>query len=160
MLILFRPANGASGDCYRLFEWRNDPETRHNSRDTGFVDMSSHSRWFERSLMNPNRKIMIAEADGAAVAVVRLDRHSDGSFELSWTVAPAERRKGYGSEVVKRFIAELPRPLRLYAEIKQSNRASLKIAERAGFEVIGTRDDLVLLEMELVDEPLPVAVAS
>lgn len=149
MLLLFRPA--MSWDSAMLFEWRNDPETRANSRDSSEVDFPSHTQWFKKSLMNPDRKIMLAElgVKGVPVAVVRLDRRADGSFEVSWTVAPKERGKGYGTEALKQLVAELPRPIRLFAEIKQSNLPSLKIAERAGMVTVGAREDLVLLELNL-----------
>jgi RimJ/RimL family protein N-acetyltransferase len=148
-VILFRAAT--SWDSGMLYEWRNDPETRANSRDTAHVDATAHARWFRRSQMNPDRMICIAETGmaGVPVAVIRLDRRADNSFELSWTVAPEHRGKGYGTEVLKRFIAELPRPVRLYAEIKPSNLASLKMAERAGMQQQGMHDDLLLFELAI-----------
>jgi RimJ/RimL family protein N-acetyltransferase len=58
----------------------------------------------------------------------------DSDGELSWTVAPEHRGKGYGSEVVKRVVelSEEPR----FAEIKSSNLASLAIVKRLGFEQV------------------------
>ena len=154
MLIAFHPAT--EWDIGLLFEWRNDPETRANSRNTGHVNLGEHTQWVRRSLMNPDRKLMIAkDGNGTPVATVRLDRCEDGSFELSWTVAPSQRGRGIGTAAIREFIGLLPRPIHLRAEVKVANLASLKIAERAGMSVCGEREGLMLLEVKLAAEAIP-----
>lgn len=110
-------------DAQILFDWRNDPLTRESSISTDPVAWDDHVRWLEASLSNPNRELLVAEIDGVPVGTVRLD---DG-VELSWTVAPSQRGKGIGKQMVS--LVERGS----IARIKRSNVASQRIAGAAGF---------------------------
>ena len=127
--IILRPAT--MGDAKLLFDWRNDPETRMQSIDTGEVFWDKHLEWLKKSLSNQNRKIIIAKIKGQPVGTIRLDIGKPRS-ELSWTVAPSARGKGVGTKMVLKAIQFFSCPL--LAKIKPGNLASMKIAEKAGFQ--------------------------
>ncbi len=141
MNMNFRPAT--IEDARMLFDWRNDQQTRANSLTTDEVVWESHLQWLEKSLKNPHRKILIAEKDGVAIGTVRADgllgnpASDGGTVELSWTVAPSERGKGLGREMVvaaaEMFLSQISSGEQLVAKIKMQNTASIKIAEAAGF---------------------------
>lgn len=118
-------------DAKILFDWRNDPETRRQSINTGEIIWDKHLEWFKKSLINPNRKIMIAMFQDEEVGTIRLDIEKPYS-ELSWTVASSARGRGIGTKMVERAVKFFERPLK--AQIKPENLASIKIAETAGFE--------------------------
>lgn len=69
--LTFRPARPA--DALMIYSWRNDPATRAVSGDSQAIPVETHQRWFEASLLNPSRIILIGEIDGSAVGVVRFD---------------------------------------------------------------------------------------
>lgn len=117
-------------DAKMLFEWRNDPETRANSRKTAPVPWEEHCKWLRESLANPKRELLVAEIDGVPVGRARIDRGEE--TEMSWTVAPDHRGKGVG----KAMVAAACPPGPVVARIKPSNRASQAIAAHAGFRKV------------------------
>lgn len=125
--ITLRPAT--ADDAKRLFDWRNDPETRASSGDTREIGWVEHVAWLDRTLTNTARRLYIGEADGRAIGTVRADR-ADGGWELSWTVAPEARGRGFGRTMVRTLIGILSGTVR--ARIRHGNGPSRRIAEAAG----------------------------
>lgn len=132
--VILRPAT--ADDAKRLFDWRNDSETRTNSGDTREIDWNDHVAWLERALDDPARRLFIGEATGRAVGTVRADRIND-AWELSWTVAPEARGHGFGRAMVRTLINALSGTIR--ARIRRENGPSKRIAEAAG--MIFDRED-------------------
>lgn len=112
-----------------LLEWRNDLSTRKSSHNTAPIGIDEHVEWLKRTLANENRKLYIAEIDGAPVGTVRADYENPG-YELSWTVAPSKRGIGIGKDMVRLLTQTIFEPIR--AEVKAGNIASIRIAEAAG----------------------------
>jgi RimJ/RimL family protein N-acetyltransferase len=129
-----RPATFA--DAKLLFLWRNDPLTRRNSFCASRVKLSEHRKWLRSSLSNPDRKIYIAIEKNVPVGTVRGD-FSQFGYELSWTVAPEFRQRGFGRRIVQAAVALLGSPV--FARIKEGNLPSEKIARAAGVRVIACR---------------------
>lgn len=107
--------------------------------------MDDHVAWLERVLSNPDRRLFIAKHNGKPIGTVRSD--FDGtSNELSWTIAPGSRGKGYGVEMVRRMVSLVARPVR--AEVKVGNIASAKIAEAAGMKLEREEDGVLYYSLE------------
>ena len=122
-------------DAELLLAWRNDPETRAQSRNTGEAELAEHIAWLTKSLMMPSRKLYIAEDAGTPVGTVRADDDTDGYTEVSYTVAPTQRGKGYGTRMVVQFRDEQLSGKKLKTEIKKGgNEASEKIAMALGLK--------------------------
>lgn len=124
--------NATIDDAKMLFDWRNDIETRKQSINVDEVPWENHILWLEKSLKNPNRKLMIAMIGDEPVGTVRLDIDEDCYAEISWTVAPRARGRGIGTKMVNTAVLYFNRHLK--AQIKPGNIASMKLAESAGFE--------------------------
>lgn len=118
-------------DWQLLLDWRNDIDTRKNSHDKNIVDESNHKSWLKNVIDNPNRQLFIAYQNGFPIGTLRADFDSqiDG-HELSWTVAPLARGKGYGKRMVLQLANHINGNVR--AEIKDGNTSSIKIAEAVG----------------------------
>jgi RimJ/RimL family protein N-acetyltransferase len=130
-MLSLRPAT--LKDAELLLKWRNDPETRRQSRNTGEAFMEGHIAWLIKSLAMPSRKLYIAEDDGMPVGTVRADEDTDGYTEISYTVAPSARGKGYGKRMVVQFVQEQLMGKKIKAEIKKGdNEASEGIAKALG----------------------------
>lgn len=134
--VRLRPAT--LEDAQRLFAWRNDPQTRAQSLQQLPVAWESHLTWLQASLRNPNRQLYIAEgivqdASGQPLILgtVRADK-LDEEYELSWTVAPEQRGKGWGRKLVAALIEILPAQASYTAIVLYSNPASQRIAESLG----------------------------
>jgi len=136
--VRLRPATIA--DAELLFAWRNDPLTRAQSIHTEPVAWESHLAWLQSSLQNPDRQLYIAESatNGAvqsiALGTVRADR-TDGEYELSWTVAPEQRGKGWGRQMVAALIECLPAGASYKAVVLLTNPASHRIAVALAMQV-------------------------
>ena len=125
--IALRPATLRDADL--LLEWRNDPATRAASHDTSRVAQEEHIAWLSAALNNPDRKLYIAEENGAPVGTVRADC-ANGVWNLSWTVAPQARGRGVAKRMVALLASRISDPIR--AEVKAGNVASARIAQHAG----------------------------
>lgn len=127
-------------DYNHLALWRNDPETRAQSINQERVTHSETLKWLYRSLKDSDRTIYIGIDGDDMVGTCRADKVI-GRFELSWTVAPYFRAMGYASQMVSLVAEKHPN---CFARIKTGNRASMKVAERAGMKLCGEEDGLLV----------------
>jgi RimJ/RimL family protein N-acetyltransferase len=135
-------------DAEMLLRWRNDPETRRNSIHTEEVSPDGHAQWMlERILSSHPGSDLIAEIDNVSVGVVRMDWNEEGDgFDLSFTVAPEHRGKGYGFAMVDRALKEF----RSFRE--NHERRVRRIFEKLGFELIDSEGELLMYAKDLPDE--------
>ncbi|MCU0701919.1 MAG: pseudaminic acid synthase [Myxococcaceae bacterium] len=131
--VVLRPATVP--DSALLLTWRNDADTRAQSRSTGVVEQPAHEAWLAQTLANQQRRLFVAESGGAAVGQVRLDRGGPATAEISFTVAPEARGRGLAAALLK--AAEGPARewgvRTLLAEIRKANERSVKAFKRAGY---------------------------
>ena len=116
-------------DAEKLYRWRTDPVTRAASRNTATIEFEGHYAWLANSLADPNRQIYVAEYRGEPIGTVRADK-VDSGWQLSWTVAPESRGRGFGIRMVRLLAASIRGSIE--AVIKPGNAASIRIAEAAG----------------------------
>lgn len=133
--ITIAPATRA--DSKDLFEWRNEPGTRHASKNSAPIDWETHAAWFAAAIVSPERTIYIGYCESKKIGCIRFDRilPPREGFLVSIVVAPAARGRGVGKALLRAGIATLPNT-RLEAEIAVGNRASQRIFEDCGFEQI------------------------
>jgi RimJ/RimL family protein N-acetyltransferase len=127
-------------DAERLYLWRNDPDTRRNSRSQDPLDLRGHEEWLRASLQDPERKIYIVLESGVLVGTVRTDKQDD-FLELSWTVAPEARGRGLGREMVLQFRDEVIPNANIQASVRKGNVASEKIAGALGLYPVGSEEN-------------------
>lgn len=133
-------------DAQMLFEWRNDSVTRQNFVNTDMVEWPTHVKWLADSIKSPERKLFIAESRNVPVGTIRID-HLNDHAELSWTIAPEHRGKGYGVAMLRAAIVKEP-DKDIYAVIKMTNAASLKIAQAVGFYFDKMKDNLGIWKID------------
>lgn len=121
----------------RLFDWRNDEDTRQQSLNTALINRPTHEKWLAKTLANPDRQLFIFEENSQPAGTCRIDREmEDGRevFELSWTIAPEQRGKGLGKKMLGELLAlETLQGELVKAVIKSDNLASVKMVEKFGF---------------------------
>lgn len=115
-------------DARILFEWRNDPLTRKMSKNTDLVAWEDHVAWLTRRLSRSEPHLYVAEDANNAVGTIRIDDQ-----EVSYTVAPEVRSKGYATAMLKWARAQFGP---LVAEIKPENIASIRAATTAGHKIV------------------------
>lgn len=128
MNITFRKAT--IDDAKVLFLWRNDPLTRKNSINQGEILWEDHVRWFEKKLSDKSYIFLIAEDGENKIGLARANKDDDGFWELSWQIAPDQRGKGYGKEMVTKAVSYFSGlEMKTKAQVKKDNLPSIKIAE-------------------------------
>lgn len=134
-------------DARILWEWRNDPETRMNSRSTTPVEWSNHLKWLARVIADPATILLVGEVENRSIGTVRFDPIRNDAREISIALAPATRGKGLGT----RLLIAACRHTRVsdrcavLARIRSSNLRSQAIFKKAGFVLERNEDDYVIL---------------
>ncbi len=135
--IKLRLAN--KDDCIFLYEWRNDFASKKASRFTKKISYEEHIDWFSKSLKNPEIKIYVALENDKRIGQIRFDKQVKEA-EVSITIDPKERGKGYGSMIVKegskKYFQDEPNIKVLRAEIRPENSSSIRVFEKSGYKEI------------------------
>ena len=132
-----RPATSA--DSLEVLRWRNDPDSRRNSRDSEIIPIEAHLAWFDEVLSNPMSVLVIGEnAHGEPFGQVRFDRMTTGSisFEVSITVSPEARGQGLARRlltVAEKYFLDTHSSVQLYACVDKDNKVSERLFENAGY---------------------------
>lgn len=133
--ITIRPAD--FDDCDAIYEWRNAEETRRYIFGAESIPLETHRLWYSRTLINPNRTLLIGEIDDKPVGVLRYDFSGEEAL-ISVYLVPGGQGQGVGSELIRRGSSWLrgnhPEIKIVNAEIFPENIASLRAFESAGFK--------------------------
>lgn len=127
-------------DASMLLRWRNDSETRKNSHNNNIIKEEEHIEWLCNTIADPYRQLYVAVVGDMPVGTARADFEGD-IYELSWTIAPEERGKGYGKAMVELLTQKLNSPVR--AEVFSANTTSAKIAEGVGMTLDKEESDVL-----------------
>jgi RimJ/RimL family protein N-acetyltransferase len=123
-------------DAQLLFGWANDVGTRKSSFNSDPIEWNDHLAWLNNKLSDLSCTMFIFLQNNKAVGLVRIE--TDENSVISVTVAPDQRGKGLGTEMLKmscyRFWQQSDRPVLVY--IKEDNMVSLRAAEKAGFKYL------------------------
>jgi len=133
--VHLRPVN--INDKEILLKWANDPVTRQNSFDSNAITFSDHEKWFQDKLDNKNEVMLMAVDQKKDVGHIRFCLENN-QVEVNINVAPDERGKGYGAEMLKMAVPWLFKhhgAQKVIAYIKPDNLASIKTFQKAGFRV-------------------------
>lgn len=139
---MLRHATDADRDS--VLSWRNHPEVREMSLTQHLISPAEHAAWWERTMADPSRRILIYERDGVASGVVTF---FDVTTESAWwgyyldnagVDARGTRFPAWISiqrEAVRYARDELG-VKELHAETLADNEAALDFNKRQGFTVI------------------------
>jgi RimJ/RimL family protein N-acetyltransferase len=131
-------------DINILFSWANDREVRKNSFSSTTILFEDHQRWFQNKISSNESKIFIGTEDGQPVGTVRFDRKNRDDAEISITIAPNMRGKGFGKSILNMGIEKVIKEgfaKRLYAQTRSENLSSQAIFLYNGFMQIFTAKD-------------------
>jgi RimJ/RimL family protein N-acetyltransferase len=143
--VRIRPATSA--DSVDVLRWRNDQQTREQSRTTEVITQEAHDVWFESVINDTDRYLFIAELeDAGSFGQVRFDL-LDGEtdvFEVSISIATEFR--GQNLAIPKLLRAEKVftddhSPSQLRAFVRLGNTVSQRIFAAAGYSIDSTVTD-------------------
>lgn len=86
----------------------------------------------------PGAVCAVWEEGGKYVSVLRLEPYKDGLLLEALETAPAERKKGYASRLIREVqrVLTVQSPVKLYSHIHKRNEASLRTHKACGFRQI------------------------
>jgi RimJ/RimL family protein N-acetyltransferase len=137
--LTVRPANAS--DEEDLLRWRNDIESREQSRDSELISTETHNAWFNQILNSPNNYVYIATlSNGTKIGQVRFDRLAGekSTFEVSISMAPEFRGRNLSVELLLAAEAEFcpnHTPLTLHAFVKTINAPSQHLFASASYTI-------------------------
>lgn len=115
-------------DSRQIWQWRNDPFVRSASLDPTPIPWEEHRAWIDAALASTDHCLLIGEADGLAVGVLRFDL-SGTEARVSFYLTPEGRGRGIGPELLTQASAWLrsnrPHVIRIKAQIQPNNFASI-----------------------------------
>lgn len=128
-------------DCSLLWEWANDPEVRAVSFSSEPIPWEQHVQWFESRLRDTHCILYIAvNSDYVPIGYVRYNIESNEAV-VSISIDRKFRNQGYGSTLIRlasHKLFQVSDVTRIYAYIRQGNKASLCAFVKAGFHTMGT----------------------
>jgi RimJ/RimL family protein N-acetyltransferase len=133
-VLKLRPAT--LDDAQLLFEGRNAQAVQRWSPETGAIHWAQHLNWLTAALRNPQRLLLIAEADDGAVGVLRYDLRGFEA-EVSFYLLQGRFGLGWGRALLTRgqtFVAaHWPQLTVISARVMPDNLPSLNVFRDAGF---------------------------
>ena len=106
----------------------------------GAISQEEHQVWLAGVLASKESLFYIAEDSDHPVGCVRAQKGelaTELTWELSWTIAPNARGKGYGKAMVVKFVNDLLAKVPVTACIEEGNIASESIAKALGLSLQG-----------------------
>lgn len=141
--IRVRPAEHS--DALVVLKWRNDPQTRSNSRNHEVIDTEVHEMWFQSVLNSPERHLYIGESEGALIGQVRFDLMESTLSDFEVSISLDSHMRGQGLAVPLLLAAEsalihATTARALHAWVNNDNIASQRLFQRAGYSIDGSSD--------------------
>jgi RimJ/RimL family protein N-acetyltransferase len=135
-MITFRKAEINDQDM--LLEWRNHLSIRKSSFNSALIDRETHEQWYQASLNNSKRIMVIVVKDQTNIGLVRFDLSDvDPVYEIHIYLAPEWQGKNLGLAALlnaeKWFSQTVEKDTIIIARVKESNKRSIQMFESAGY---------------------------
>jgi UDP-2,4-diacetamido-2,4,6-trideoxy-beta-L-altropyranose hydrolase len=144
--VVMRAATAS--DCESIWRWRNANFVLQRSRTPDPVSWPAHRAWFEAVLNDPDRQVLVGEADGEPVGILRFDMVEDEATASAYLTAQG-RGRGIGPELLIQgqiwLRSNAPHVVRIKADIRSTNEASVEAFKAARYRRTG---DLYVRELK------------
>lgn len=141
LLIKLRKAEPT--DAKKILKIRNEEFVRENSINSEVIEWEAHKNWFERSLKNEYRHMLIAEIDKYIVGAIRYDINPElpQAAEISIFMSEKFSGKNFGEVILKKgenwLLNESSDIKTLTATVLEKNERSRKLFYQNGFDSDG-----------------------
>ncbi|MDA7749080.1 GNAT family N-acetyltransferase [Litoricola sp.] len=137
-------------DSLEILKWRNDSVTRFFSKNQNEVGPDEHEIWFSQSLSNPRFTGYIGHFDETKLGFCFFLKNEATAY-VSINLNPEMRGKNFGPVLLKQAIKKYRTNYdgKIFAEINQSNAASIACFSRCGFICIDCSKDFFLYQLML-----------
>jgi UDP-2,4-diacetamido-2,4,6-trideoxy-beta-L-altropyranose hydrolase len=125
-------------DALLVWPWRNHEATRRFFFDPTPVSWDMHITWWNLSLLNLQRVILLGRLNGKEVGVIRYDFMDSQQAKVSIYLNPEMTGRGLGKSLLRTgkdwLLQNYPKINTIVAEVMPKNIASLHVFLAAGFE--------------------------
>jgi RimJ/RimL family protein N-acetyltransferase len=125
-------------DSIAVHSWRNAAGVRAMSRNNAPIPLTEHQRWFEKTLRNPARHLLIGDLDATPVGAVRFDTEGSDAV-VSIFLCPDRVGQGLGPLLLHAAEGWLklhhPEITALQAETLAENFPSRRLFESCGYQL-------------------------
>lgn len=131
-------------DLALVLSWRNHPEVRRNMYTQHEITLNEHQRWFERSLPDPKKHLLIFEVNLEPLGFVNFNESENGGIaEWGFYVAPYAL-KGTGRQLGHAALSYAFNQVKFHKVNGQAlayNERSIHFHKSLGFEQEGILRD-------------------
>lgn len=136
--FLVRPVN--KDDCVRVWEIKNHPMVRANSKHQEEVVFADHKLWFDKKYFSGanNYCYVLESKDGKIIGYCRFDyKEEDDAFIISIALDPEYHARGFGFILLNESLSQFgyKHDKNILAEIKKDNIPSIKLFKKNNFKV-------------------------
>lgn len=126
-------------DAALVHRWRNHEGTRAVSRNTSPIPWAAHQAWFDKTLADARRRMLIGMVGEVPVAVFRFDELADrGEVEVSLYLDPELHGLGLGAALMRAAHADWEQTVAqgeaFVATVMAGNIASQRLFQSAGYK--------------------------
>ena len=128
LMEVYRESNGWNGEEFFPME---TPE-----RQLALAEERFYQYLQEDFFSKPDARYCIWTENGSYVSALRLWPFLDGQLLEGLETKPGQRRKGYAASLIRAVQEHCPAGTRIYSHVSRNNRASLRLHEGCGFQVL------------------------
>ena len=98
-------------DSKKIWEWRNDADTRNMSRNKKYISWKVHNAWFTEKIASKNFYLYILSINDEQFGVSRFEQNANNKeiFEISINLNPDFRGRNLGKYVLEKSSKTLPK---------------------------------------------------
>jgi len=131
-------------DLERVLAWRNHPNVRRYMYTQHEITLAEHQRWFERSLPDPKKHLLVFEANHQPLGFVNFNAAAnEGIADWGFYAAP-DAPKGSGRQLGRAALSHAFNELKLHKVNGQAlayNERSIQFHQTLGFQQEGILRD-------------------
>lgn len=124
-------------DIHDVYELSNENEVRKNSFNSNHIEFEDHEKWFKNKIEDQDNIFLIIKSGNDFLGQVRFDL-AENDATISISIAKNFRELGLGGNILEESIKYLkvnsPNIKIIKAYIKESNKKSVRLFEKMGFE--------------------------
>jgi len=131
-------------DLERVLAWRNHPDVRRYMYTQHEITLDEHQRWFERSLPDPKKNLLIFEANHQPLGFVNFNETGSGGIAAWGFYAAPDAPKGSGRQLGRAALDHAFTQLKLHKVNGQAlayNERSIQFHQTLGFQQEGILRD-------------------
>ena len=130
----------SEADLPMVLSWRNAPRVRKFMFDNAKIEPAGHRAWYNRTIGNPLRRLLIVEVEEAPLGFVQFDGAKAGVVSHWGFYARPDAEKGSGSVIGRAALDYAFVQIGLHKVcglVLEFNEASIRLHQRLGFQPEG-----------------------